>query len=136
MNTEFETRIKYLWLLCKSSFICQKPAIMGDIEIFADCLVESNCIAVEPCEVLFVPLEGYEAHLKFDSIFNQLLLKELAYKLRTCTISLRVNALSQSVYFQPLITHGWIHITFKSIYKNKYYRWCCLIDWYYKKGLY
>ncbi|MFJ8219766.1 Crp/Fnr family transcriptional regulator [Bacillus cereus] len=73
---------------------CQQPAIMGDIEIFADCLVESNCIAVEPCEVLFVPLEVYEAHLKFDSKFNQLLLKELAYKLRTCTISSRVNALS------------------------------------------
>ncbi|PGF22579.1 transcriptional regulator [Bacillus thuringiensis] len=73
---------------------CQRPAIMGDIEIFAECLVESNCIAVEPCEVLFVPLEVYEEHLKFDSKFNQLLLKELAYKLRTCTISSRVNALS------------------------------------------
>ena len=73
---------------------CQHPAIMGDIEIFTDCLVESNCIAVELCEVLFVPLEVYEAHLKFDSKFNQLLLKELAYKLRTCTISSRVNALS------------------------------------------
>lgn len=56
--------------------------------------VESNCIAVEPCEVLCVPLEVYEAHLKFDSKFNQLLLQELAYKLRTCTISSRVNALS------------------------------------------
>ncbi|HDX9530228.1 TPA: Crp/Fnr family transcriptional regulator [Bacillus thuringiensis] len=73
---------------------CQQPAIMGDIEIFAECLVESNCIAVELCEVLFVPLEVYETHLKFDSKFNQLLLKELAYKLRTCTISSRVNALS------------------------------------------
>lgn len=73
---------------------CQQPAIMGDIEIFTDCLVESNCIAVEPCEVLCVPLEVYEAHLKFDSKFNQLLLQELAYKLRTCTISSRVNALS------------------------------------------
>lgn len=73
---------------------CQQPAIMGDIEIFADCLVESNCIAVKACEVLFVLLELYEAHLKFDSKFNQLLLKELAYKLRTCTISSRVNALS------------------------------------------
>lgn len=73
---------------------CQQPAIMGDIEIFTNCLVESNCIAVEPCEVLFISLEVYEAHLKFDSKFNQLLLKELAYKLRTCTISSRVNALS------------------------------------------
>jgi len=73
---------------------CQQPAIMGDIEIFADCLVVSNCIAEEPCEILFIPLEVYEAHLKFDSKFNQLLLKELAYKLLTCTISSRINALS------------------------------------------
>lgn len=73
---------------------CQQPAIMGDVEIFADCLIESSCIAIEPCDVLFVPLEVYETHLKFDSNFNQLLLKELAYKLRTCTISSRVNALS------------------------------------------
>lgn len=73
---------------------CQQPAIMGDIEIFTDCLIVSNCIAVEPCEVLIIPLEVYEAHLKIDSKFNQLLLKELAYKLLTCTISSRVNALS------------------------------------------
>ncbi|WP_236722809.1 hypothetical protein [Heyndrickxia oleronia] len=26
--------------------------------------VESNCIAIEPCEVLCVPLEVYEAHFK------------------------------------------------------------------------
>lgn len=67
---------------------------MGDIEIFADCLVASNCIATEPCEILFIPLEVYETNLKFDSNFNQLLLKELAYKLLTCTISSKVNALS------------------------------------------
>lgn len=73
---------------------CQQPAIMGDIEIFADCLVASNCIATEPCEVLFIPIEVYETNLKFDSKFNQLLLKELAYKLLTCTISSKVNALS------------------------------------------
>ncbi|MEY2390668.1 Crp/Fnr family transcriptional regulator [Lysinibacillus capsici] len=68
--------------------------LMGDIEIFADCLVASNCIATEPCEILFIPLEVYETNLKFDSNFNQLLLKELAYKLLTCTISSKVNALS------------------------------------------
>lgn len=73
---------------------CQRPAIMGDIEIFTDCLIESNCIAVERCDILIVPLESYEKKLKFDSEFNQLLLKDLAYKLRTCTISSRVNALS------------------------------------------
>lgn len=64
---------------------CQQPSIMGNIEIFTDCLVVENCIAVEPCEVLIIPLEVYETHLKFESKFNQLLLKELAYKLLTCT---------------------------------------------------
>ncbi|MGG2081384.1 Crp/Fnr family transcriptional regulator [Lysinibacillus pakistanensis] len=73
---------------------CQKPAIMGDVEIFQNCLVQSNCIAAETCQLLFVPYALYEQHLKYDSAFTQLLLQELAYKLRTCTISSRVNALS------------------------------------------
>lgn len=73
---------------------CQKPAIMGDIEFFQDCSVQSNCIASEACLFLFVPYALYEQHLKFDSEFTQILLQELAYKLQTCTISSRVNALS------------------------------------------
>lgn len=73
---------------------CQKPAIMGDVEIFQDCTVQSNCIAAETCLFLFIPYALYEQHLKSDSAFTQMLLQELAYKLRTCTISSRVNALS------------------------------------------
>lgn len=73
---------------------CQKPAIMGDIEIFQDCSVQSNCVAAEKCLFLFIPYTLYEQKLKYDSGFTQMLLQELAYKLRTCTISSRVNALS------------------------------------------
>jgi len=73
---------------------CQKPAIMGDIEIFQDCSVQSNCVAAEKCLLLFIPYTLYEQELKYDSGFTQMLLQELAYKLRTCTISSRVNALS------------------------------------------
>ncbi|MEG0261299.1 MAG: Crp/Fnr family transcriptional regulator [Lysinibacillus sp.] len=75
---------------------CQKPAIMGDIELFEECSIQSNCIAAEKCDFIFIPRFIYEKQLKYDSNFNQLLLKELAYKLRTCTISSRVNALSSA----------------------------------------
>ena len=73
---------------------CKVPAILGDIEIIDDCIVQSNCIAAETCTFLFIPLHVYKAHLQYDAKFTQLLLKELAYKLKTCTISSRVNALS------------------------------------------
>ncbi|WP_152655620.1 Crp/Fnr family transcriptional regulator [Oceanobacillus sp. CFH 90083] len=73
---------------------CQMPAIMGDIEILEECLIQSNCIAAEPCTFVFIPRRIYEMELKYDAAFSQILLKELAYKLRTCTISSRVNALS------------------------------------------
>lgn len=73
---------------------CQKPAIMGDIEYFQNCSVQSNCVAAEKSVFAFIPYELYGQHLKFDSEFTQILLHELAYKLHTCTISSRVNALS------------------------------------------
>nr|WP_232337081.1 Crp/Fnr family transcriptional regulator [Lysinibacillus timonensis] len=72
----------------------KKPAILGDIEIFEQCTIQSNCIAAEVCEFIFVPLVIYNHYLKNNVGFTQLLLKELAYKLKTCTISSRVNALS------------------------------------------
>ncbi|CEI81867.1 hypothetical protein J18TS1_17230 [Oceanobacillus oncorhynchi subsp. incaldanensis] len=73
---------------------CLPPAVMGDIEILEGGLIQSNCIAAEPCTFVFVPKWIYEKELKYDAVFMQILLKELAYKLRTCTISSRVNALS------------------------------------------
>ena len=70
------------------------PSILGDIEIFEQCEVQSNCVASQSCEFVFVPLHTYENFLQYDAQFIQLLLKELAYKLKTCTASSRVNALS------------------------------------------
>ena len=72
----------------------KKPAILGDIEILEQCPVQSNCIAAEKCEFIYVPLSTYQRCLQHDAAFTQLMLKELAYKLKTCTISSRVNALS------------------------------------------
>lgn len=73
---------------------CKKPSILGDIEIMEDCQVQVNCIATKTCQFLITPLHTYKKFLQFDGPFSQLLLKELAYKLKTCTISSRVNALS------------------------------------------
>lgn len=70
------------------------PSILGDIEILDKCIIQSNCIAVETCEFIFIPLNIYQNYLIHDAKFSHLLLKELAYKLKTCTISSRVNALS------------------------------------------
>ena len=72
----------------------KKPAILGDIELLEQCPIQSNCIAAEMCEFIYVPLSTYNRYLKHDAMFTQLMLKELAYKLKTCTISSRVNALS------------------------------------------
>lgn len=72
----------------------KKPAILGDIEVLEQCTIQSNCIAAEVCGFIYVPLTTYNRYLKNDIEFTQLLLKELAYKLKTCTISSRVNALS------------------------------------------
>lgn len=71
-----------------------KPAILGDIELVEQCPIQSNCVATDVCEFIFVPVSTYKKYLEQDANFIQLLLKELAYKLKTCTISSRVNALS------------------------------------------
>ncbi len=73
---------------------CKKPALLGDIEVIERCIIQSNCIAAESCKFLFIPLHVYVKYLQYDTNFTKLLLKELAYKLKTCTISSRVNALS------------------------------------------
>ena len=70
------------------------PSILGDIEVFEQCEVQSNCIAAQPCEFMFIPISTFESYLQHDAQFMKLLLKELAYKLKTCTTSSRVNALS------------------------------------------
>lgn len=73
---------------------CTAPSILGDIEIFQQCSIQSNCLAIERCTFLFIPIQLYEQTLKFDANFTALLLKELSYKLKTCTTLSRVNALS------------------------------------------
>ncbi|WP_332647808.1 Crp/Fnr family transcriptional regulator [Lysinibacillus sp. 54212] len=73
---------------------CHPPAILGDIEIFQSCPVQSDCIADRECTFLWIPLAVYRNDLQQDAAFCQLLLKELSFKLQTCTVSSRVNALS------------------------------------------
>lgn len=73
---------------------CTAPSILGDIEIFQQCSIQSNCIATEHCRFLFISTALYEQALQFDANFTRLLLKELSFKLQTCTLLSRVNALS------------------------------------------
>ena len=73
---------------------CTAPSICGDIEIFQHCLIQSNCVAIEQCTFVFIPIELYEQALKYEADFTALLLKELSFKLKTCTTLSRVNALS------------------------------------------
>ncbi|MGQ3479658.1 Crp/Fnr family transcriptional regulator [Paenibacillus sp. TY11] len=73
---------------------CHPLSILGDIEILQNCDIQSDCIAATECSFIFIPLSVYEMHLQHDGAFSRLLLKELAYKLQTCTISSRVNALA------------------------------------------
>lgn len=73
---------------------CTPPSILGDVELFQHCAIQSNCRATERCTFLFVPTALYEKVLQHDRFFTKLLLTELAFKLKTCTTLSRVNALS------------------------------------------
>ena len=46
---------------------CKKPAILGDIELIEQCMIQSNCIAAENCEFLFIPLHTYKKYLHLES---------------------------------------------------------------------
>lgn len=73
---------------------CTPPSILGDVELFQHCTIQSNCRATEHCIFLFVPTAFYDKMLQHDVSFTTLLLTELAFKLKTCTTLSRVNALS------------------------------------------
>lgn len=73
---------------------CSPFSILGDIECVQNVPVQSEVLAEEECTFLFIAIEHYKNALSLDSEFLQLLLKELAYKLQTCTTASRVNLLA------------------------------------------
>lgn len=73
---------------------CTTPAIIGDVELFQECSVQAQCEAITRCTFLFIPTAYYTSTLRFQAPFTELLLRELAFKLKTCTTLSRVNALS------------------------------------------
>ncbi|WP_042473505.1 Crp/Fnr family transcriptional regulator [Bacillus ndiopicus] len=98
---------------------CTPPSILGDIELFQHCVIQSHCIAKTRCTFLFITKQAYEQTFKFDTDFTQLLLEELTFKLKTCTTLSRVNALSSvAVKFaaylctieSPNITNGYLKV--------------------------
>lgn len=87
---------------------CKPLSILGDIEILQNIEIQSDCIAHSLCTFIFIPLAIYEQYLSQDALFSQLLLKELAFKLRTCTVSSRVNAVaSVSSRFAAYLCTAW-----------------------------
>ncbi|MCZ8538326.1 Crp/Fnr family transcriptional regulator [Paenisporosarcina quisquiliarum] len=75
---------------------CSPFSILGDIECFQNVPVQSEVHAEEGCTFLFIPIDQYKYSLSLEPDFLQLLLKELAYKLQTCTTASRVNLLASA----------------------------------------
>ncbi|MFC4712059.1 Crp/Fnr family transcriptional regulator [Planococcus dechangensis] len=75
---------------------CTPFSILGDIECFQNVPIQSEVHAEEPCTFLFIPIDYYKHSLSLEPEFLQLLLKELAYKLQTCTTASRVNLLASA----------------------------------------
>lgn len=75
---------------------CSPFSILGDIECFQKVPIQSEVHAEEPCTFLFIPIDYYKHTLSLEPKFLQLLLKELAYKLQTCTTASRVNLLASA----------------------------------------
>lgn len=75
---------------------CTPFSILGDIECFQNVPIQSEVNAEEPCEFLFISIDYYKYSLSLEPEFLQLLLKDLAYKLQTCTTASRVNLLASA----------------------------------------
>lgn len=75
---------------------CSPFSILGDIECFQHVPIQSEVHAEEPCTFLFIPIDYYKHSLSLEPEFLQLLLKDLAYKLQTCTTASRVNLLASA----------------------------------------
>lgn len=73
---------------------CSPLSILGDIEWFQNKTVQSDITTVLPSTFIHIPYRIYEHYLKDYSPFTQLLLEELSYKLQTCTVASRINALA------------------------------------------
>lgn len=73
---------------------CSPLSILGDLEWFQKTSIQSDVIAEQRCSFIFFSNSTYENYLKENSEFAQILLEELSYKLQTCTVSSRVNALA------------------------------------------
>ncbi|MBE9916695.1 cyclic nucleotide-binding domain-containing protein [Paenibacillus donghaensis] len=73
---------------------CEPFAVMGDIELIQKVGVQSQVEAVCPTQCIAIPFTYIEEHLMLDPKFLMSLLKEVTYKLQTCTTASRVNLLA------------------------------------------
>ncbi|NGP46417.1 Crp/Fnr family transcriptional regulator [Bacillaceae bacterium SIJ1] len=73
---------------------CYAGSVMGDLELVQRLDVQSQVMADEETDVLFIHKREVEGVLFHQVAFLQELLKQVTYKLNTCTIASRVNVLS------------------------------------------
>lgn len=73
---------------------CSPISIIGDIEWFQKKTIQSDITTLHSSTFIFIPYSIYEQYLKEYSPFTQMLLEELSYKLQTCTVASRINALA------------------------------------------
>ncbi|MCC2249501.1 Crp/Fnr family transcriptional regulator [Virgibacillus sp. AGTR] len=73
---------------------CSPVSILGDIEYFQKKTIQSDVITIHPATFIYIPYTIYERYLRTYSPFTEMLLEELSYKLQTCTVASRINALA------------------------------------------
>lgn len=73
---------------------CHPLSVFGDIELIQKVAIQSQVEAVQRTTFLYVNKHAVETVLMKDLSFLQELLRQLSYKLQTCTTASRVNLLA------------------------------------------
>ncbi|MBH5316251.1 Crp/Fnr family transcriptional regulator [Paenibacillus sp. GSMTC-2017] len=73
---------------------CHPFAVFGDVELLQNIVIQSQVEATEQTSFLFINKHKIETELMQDYKFLHFLLKQLSYKLQTCTTASRVNLLT------------------------------------------
>ncbi|WP_411344360.1 Crp/Fnr family transcriptional regulator [Paenibacillus sp. WLX1005] len=73
---------------------CHPLSLFGDLELIQHLDVQSRVQATETCTLLFIDQKAVDTKLMQDHRFLNEMLRQLAYKLHTCTIASRVNLLT------------------------------------------
>jgi len=73
---------------------CHPLSVFGDVELIQKVVIQSQVEATQPTTFLFINKRTVETELMLDRNFLYELLKQLSYKLQTCTTASRINLLA------------------------------------------